>query len=133
MRVFVTGGTGAIGGHAVPALVGDGHDVTVLARSPEKAARVTAQGATPVAVSLFDHDALATAFAGHAVVVNLATAIPPSNRFMDAAAWRENDRVRTEGSAAFVDAAIAAGVGRLVQESVTMLYPDRGADWIDDT
>jgi uncharacterized protein YbjT (DUF2867 family) len=68
VRVFVTGGTGAIGGHAVPALVGDGHDVTALARSPEKAARVTVQGATPATVSPFDGDALATAFAGHDAV-----------------------------------------------------------------
>ena len=30
MKVFVTGGTGAIGGHAVPALVGQGHTVTAL-------------------------------------------------------------------------------------------------------
>jgi nucleoside-diphosphate-sugar epimerase len=31
-----------------------------------------------------------------------------------------------------VDAAQAAGVGRVVQESVAMLYRDHGADWIDE-
>src|SRR5918998_963921 len=31
-----------------------------------------------------------------------------------------------------VDAALAAGVGRLVQESVVMIYPDRGSEWIDE-
>jgi uncharacterized protein YbjT (DUF2867 family) len=52
MKVFVTGGTGAIGGHLVPALVREGHAVTALARTPEKAAVLAAQGATPVVVSL---------------------------------------------------------------------------------
>ena len=47
MKVFVAGGTGAIGKHAVPALVADGHEVTALARSSEKAAALAAQGATP--------------------------------------------------------------------------------------
>jgi nucleoside-diphosphate-sugar epimerase len=132
MKVFVTGGTGAIGGHVVPALIRAGHTVTALARTPEKAAALTARGATAVPVSLFERSALAEVFAGHDAVANLATAIPPNSRFMSATAWRENDRVRTEGSAAVVDAALAAGVGRLVQESVSMLYRDRGSDWIDE-
>src|SRR5215216_6657274 len=47
-------------------------------------------------------------------------------------AWRDDDRIRTDGSAAVIDAAIAADVGRVVQESVSMLYPDRGSEWIDE-
>jgi nucleoside-diphosphate-sugar epimerase len=132
MRVFVAGGTGAIGGHAIPALVREGHTVTALARTPEKAAALTAQGATAVSVSLFDRSALTAVFAGHDAVVNLASAIPPMTRWMSAKAWRNNDRVRTEGSAAVVDAALAAGVGRVVQESVSMLYRDQGASWVDE-
>jgi nucleoside-diphosphate-sugar epimerase len=132
MRVFVTGGTGAIGGHTIPALVQQGHMVTALARTPEKAARLTAQGATAVSVSLFDRSALTAVFAGHDAVVNLASAIPPMTRFMSVKAWQDNDRVRTEGSAAVVDAALTAGVGRVVQESVTMLYQDQGTHWIDE-
>lgn len=133
MKVFVAGGTGAIGSHAVPALIAAGHTVTALARSPEKAARLSGQGAEPVRVSIFDRVALTGAMAGHAAAVNLASAIPPMSRFMRTSAWRDNDRVRTEGSAAIVDAAINAGVDRVVQESVCMLYPDRGAEWVDET
>src|SRR5215207_9383519 len=132
MKVFVTGGTGAIGGHAVPALVGQGHTVTALARTPQKAAVLAKHGAEPVSVSIFDRAALTVAFSGYDAVVNLTSAIPPMHKFMDPKAWRDNNRVRTEGSAAIVDAALAAGVGRLVQESVCMLYPDRGAEWIDE-
>jgi nucleoside-diphosphate-sugar epimerase len=132
MRVFVAGGTGAIGGHVIPALVREGHTVTALARTPQRAATLTAQGATAVSVSLFDRSALTAAFSGQDAVVNLASAIPPMTRFMSVKAWRNNDRVRTEGSAAVVDAALAAGVGRVVQESVSMLYRDQGASWIDE-
>jgi nucleoside-diphosphate-sugar epimerase len=133
MRVLVAGGTGAIGRHAVPALVAGGHTVTALARSDEAAAKLRAQRAEPVRVSIFDRTALAHVMAGHDAVVNLASAIPPMTRFMLTSAWRDNERVRTEGSAAIVGAAIDSGVGRVVQESVCMLYPDRGGQWIDET
>jgi uncharacterized protein YbjT (DUF2867 family) len=33
MRVFVKGGTGAIRGHTVPALVAAGHEATAMARA----------------------------------------------------------------------------------------------------
>lgn len=132
MRVFVIGGTGAVGGHAIPALVRAAHAITALARTPEKAAWLRAQGATPITVSLFDRAALTTAFAGHDAVVNLASAIPPTAQFMRTTAWAANDRVRTQGSAAVADAALAAGVARVVQESVSMVYPDQGAAWIDE-
>jgi nucleoside-diphosphate-sugar epimerase len=132
MKVFVTGGTGAIGGHVIPALISEGHTVSALARTPEKAAVLAEQGATAVLVSIFDRSALTMAVAGHDAIANLATAIPPTTRFMRARAWQENDRIRTEGSAAVVDAAIAAGVPRVVQESVSMLYRDRGSSWIDE-
>lgn len=48
-------------------------------------------------------------------------------------AWQETQRVRTEGSATVVGAALASDVGILVQESVAMLYADRGDDWIDES
>ena len=52
----------------------------------------------PIAVSIFDRAALATALAGHDAVVNLATAIPPMNEFMSAKAWQANDRARRRSS-----------------------------------
>lgn len=132
MKVFVAGATGAIGRHAVPALVRAGHEVTALARTPEKAALLSKRGATPIMLSIFDRAALTNTFCGHHSVVNLATAIPPTWKFMQTKLWAENDRVRTEGSAAIVDAAIEAGVFRVVQESVSMLYRDGSDDWIDE-
>ena len=132
MRVFVTGGTGAIGVHTVPALVAAGHAVTALARSDAKAARLRSQGAEPVSVSLFDRHGLADAFTGHDAVINLASALPSTTAFIRRSAWTECERVRSEGSANVVDAARDAGVPNLIQESVVMIYRDGGSDWIDE-
>jgi nucleoside-diphosphate-sugar epimerase len=64
--------------------------------------------------------------------VNLATALPATADFARPSAWKENNRIRTEGSAKVVDAAIQAGVPRMLQESVSMIYRDRGDAWIDE-
>jgi nucleoside-diphosphate-sugar epimerase len=133
MKVFVTGGTGAIGGFVLPALVEAGHEVTALARGEDKAAWVESRGARAALVSLFDTAALSEAFAGHDAVANLATAIPPTKDSIKASAWETNNRIRTEGSTAVVDAALAAGVDRLIQESISFTYPDGGDVWIDES
>ena len=133
MKVFVTGATGAIGRFAVPELVAAGHEVIGLARSEEKAAQLAQQGASAAQVSMFDESALKEVFAGCDAVCNLATSIPPVAKAASMKNWAENDRIRREGSAAVVNAALLAGVGRVVQESITFTYPDRGSEWIDET
>jgi nucleoside-diphosphate-sugar epimerase len=85
-----------------------------------------------VQASLFDPDALGRAVAGHDAVVNLATHIPVGVAAIRARAWREDDRIRTEGSRGLVDAALRHQVARLVQEAVTFVYPDRGDEWITE-
>ena len=133
MKVFVTGATGAIGRFVVPELVRAGHEVTALARTDEKAAQLEQQGARAARVSLFDEAALKDVLSGHDAVCNLATSIPSVAKSASMKNWAENDRIRREGSAAVVNAALAAGIGRVVQESITFMYPDRGADWIDES
>ena len=133
MKVFVTGATGAIGRFAVPELVAAGHQVVGLARSDEKAAQLEQQGAAAARVSMFDEAALKDAFSGCDAVCNLATSIPPVAKAASMRNWAENERIRREGSAVVVNAALAAGVGRVVQESITFTYPDRGTEWIDES
>ena len=132
MKVFLLGGTGAIGRHALASLVEGGHEVSALVRTPQKAAAVETKGARPIQVSMFDREALTAVFRGHDAVVNLATSMPSSKKFLFRRAWRPTERIRIEGSAAVVDAALAAGVPRLVQESVSLIYPDSGDEWIDE-
>jgi hypothetical protein len=69
--------------------------------------------------------------AGHDAIVNLATHIPGNTQMFLPGAWRMTDRLRREVSAALVDAALAGGAARFVQESSLLVYPDRGDSWID--
>jgi nucleoside-diphosphate-sugar epimerase len=58
MRVLLTGGTGYIGASVLDRLVADGHRVTAVVRSAEKAEVVRAKGAEPAISDLSDRDAL---------------------------------------------------------------------------
>ena len=132
-RIFVTGATGVIGAHALPLLISHGHDVTAVGRSPEKRARLQALGARAIELDTFDVAASRRALDGITTVINLATHMPPSSyQMMLRWKWRENDLIRREGSAALVQAALAAGVQRFIQESFAPIYEDGGDEWIDE-
>ncbi len=72
MKVFVTGGTGYVGGAIVQALVRAGHEVSALSRSEERDGTVKALGATPVRGSLGHMAPLAARIAEHDAVVHTA-------------------------------------------------------------
>lgn len=132
MRIFLTGATGVIGRRALPLLVALDHGVTALAHRPQSRAEIERAGAVPVQVDLFARDALQRAVAGHDAVINLATHLPVGLRMFLPGAWAENDRIRRVASANLVDAAIAGGATRFIQESFAPAYPDRGEAWIDE-
>lgn len=132
MHIFVAGATGVLGRRVVPRMVAQGHGVTAVARTPQKAEALRRQGAVPVSVDLFDPRAVTKAVEGHDVVVNLATAIPATSTMLRRSAWWTNDRLRTEAAGHLVEAARAVGAARVVQESIAFAYPDRGAAWIDE-
>lgn len=136
VKVVVTGGTGVIGRAAVGALVGAGHAVAVLHRPGQEADRnsdrIRARGAAPVAVDLFDADALAEAFEGADAVVNLATSVPVGYAAVLPQSWRRNDDLRTRGAGLLAVAARTAGVRRVIQGSASFLYADGGDSWITE-
>jgi nucleoside-diphosphate-sugar epimerase len=132
VKVFVAGATGVLGRRVLPLLVAGGHEVTGVARSPEKADLLRSLGASPATVDLFDAGAVKDAVAGHEVVVNLATHIPPTTRAAMPGAWRENERIRSTVPVHLVDAALATGAGRYVQEALAFIYADAGGEWVDE-
>ncbi|MEZ5120688.1 MAG: NAD(P)-dependent oxidoreductase [Solirubrobacterales bacterium] len=129
---MITGSTGVIGRRAVRELLAAGHRVTGVTRSASGRQRLEGLGARAVEADVFDAASLRRAFAGADAVVNLLTHIPSADRMADPSAWAENDRVRTEASAAIARAAQAAGVRRLVQESIAFVYADGGDAWLDE-
>jgi hypothetical protein len=76
---------------------------------------------------------VAAAVVGHEVVINLATSIPKLTKAALGSAWTTNERLRSEASNHLVDAALAAGAGRYVQESIAFPYLDAGDEWVDES
>jgi len=133
VKVFVTGATGVLGRSAVSALIEDGHEVSGIARDEQKAQRLETMGAAAVRQSsLFDQQTLTRALEGFDAVCNLATHIPVGMTAMMPGAWRTNDRLRSQGSSTVAQAARDAGVRRLVQESVSLMYADGADGWITE-
>ena len=133
MRIFVTGSTGVVGVRLIPLLMRAGHRVSAVTRSASARARLEREGAVAIALDLFDRDAVRRAVDGHDTVINLATHMPSSTTKMFwRGNWRENDRLRREASAILVEAALATGAPRFIQESFAPVYPDRGDVWIDE-
>src|SRR3954462_5579495 len=58
MKVFVAGGTGAIGSQLVPQLVGAGHEVAATTRSEKGAAAIREMGAEPAIVDGLDEQGM---------------------------------------------------------------------------
>jgi nucleoside-diphosphate-sugar epimerase len=111
-RVFVTGGSGVIGGALVARLIERGDDVVALARSDTSAAVLDARGATVVRGDVLDEEVLARGMDGceltyHVAGVNAMCVEDPE-------AMR---RVNVDGAAGAVRAAKRAGVPRLVHTS----------------
>lgn len=126
MRIFLAGATGVIGRHLVPRLLAAGHDVTGLTRSGERIGWLRGLGAHPVVADALDRVALTRAVetAQPEVVIHELTALP--RRFVStrdmSALLAPTDRLRTVGTRNLLDAALAAGTGRFIAQSVAFFY-----------
>ena len=122
MKVLLTGGTGFVGSHAVAALLAAGHDVRVLARSPENVAGVLAPlGASVADVAagdMTDPVAVDRALDGCAAVVHCAAEIGVAGGSRPATA------ANVEGARLVIGGAVGRGVARVVYtSSVTVHLP----------
>jgi nucleoside-diphosphate-sugar epimerase len=127
MRIFLAGASGVIGRRLIPPLVGDGHQIAGMTRSPEKVEAVRDLGAEPVLCDVFDAPALAKAVSAFQpeVVMHQLTDLPDElDRIPDYAA--RNNRIRTEGTRNLLAAADQAGAARVLAQSIAWTPPTGG-------
>jgi nucleoside-diphosphate-sugar epimerase len=121
MKIFVAGGTGAIGRPLIAKLLAKGHAVVALTRSSEKAQALMKQGIEPAIADVFDADAVKAVVsrAQPEVMIEQLTALPKTytRESMNATAAL-NTRIRLEGGGNVLAAAQAAGVRRYLRQSV---------------
>jgi nucleoside-diphosphate-sugar epimerase len=117
MHVFVAGATGVIGRRVVALLVERGDTVTAMTRRPDAAERLRSLGAKPVVANAYDGAGLRAVMEHDRpdVVMHQLTDLSASDTAANAA-------LRTEGTRNLVDAARAAGVARMVAQSVAWAY-----------
>jgi nucleoside-diphosphate-sugar epimerase len=128
MRVFVTGATGALGRHLVPALVGAGHEVTATTRTPGKAGWLREVGAEPVVVDGLDREAVIAAVRAAApeVIVHEMTALAGMRSFRNPdKLFAATNELRTRGTGNLLAAAAEAGTRRVIAQSYAGAGPDK--------
>ena len=122
MKVFLAGGSGAIGVPLVRGLVAMGHQVTALTRTPANAPKLHALGATPAVADALDADALrrVVVAARPTHVIHELTALPKGGP-KSARELEPTNRLRVDGTRHLIDAAVAAGAKRFVVGSFALL------------
>jgi len=111
MKIFVTGGSGFVGGYLIPFLIERGHTVIALARSSETLDKVSALGATAVGGDLDTIETLQSALLGCEAIIHLAAAF----QMWGDEAWFYH--VNVQGTDNLLEAARRAGVQRFVYMS----------------
>ncbi|MBP7778957.1 MAG: NAD-dependent epimerase/dehydratase family protein [Acidobacteria bacterium] len=113
MRVLVTGATGFTGGHLAAMLAGRGRQVRALVRSKSlarfAASALPAAGVAPAEGDLSSPEALARACSGVEVVYHIAATYREAGQ--PDSAYRA---INVDGTRHLLDAALAAGVSRVV-------------------
>ena len=136
MRVFLAGATGVIGRRLAGLLRLAHHDVSGTTRTAVKADALRALGVTPIVVDVLDAEAFAHAVAAARpdIVIHQLTDLPSAPGTPGYAAAQEaNRRLRIEGTANLMRVANAAGVRRVIAQSIAFAYaPGEGARTEDD-
>src|SRR5882762_4541154 len=120
MRVFVTGGSGALGRFLLPHLLENGHEVIALTRSAEKAVRIESTGAGAVIADPFDKQQLTAAVrrAEPDVIIHQLTALSEVGNFRKFdQEFALTNRFRTEVTDTLLAAARTIGTRRFIAQS----------------
>lgn len=137
MRVFLAGGTGALGRRLIPQLVARGHQVTATTTGPDKLGLLGQLGARGVVMNGLDaasvHEAVADS--RPEVVVHQMTGIsrthagPPDTKHWDRY-FAATNRLRTEGTDHLLAAARATGVPHVVAQGYASWNGDPRGGWV---
>jgi 2-alkyl-3-oxoalkanoate reductase len=123
MKVFVAGGSGALGAQLVPELVAAGHEVVGMTRTASKQDELRALGARPVVADALDPDAVARVVgeAEPEVIVHQLTALSGAMKARDMRHperfFATTNRLRTEATDHLLAAGRVVGARRFVAQS----------------
>jgi dihydroflavonol-4-reductase len=130
MRVFVTGGTGFIGGHVAGRLRERGDEVRALVRSPEKGGRLAELGCELVSGTLADKDVIRAAMEDCNAVVHGAAMYEVGIPESEHRAMYEANVVGTEN---VLRAALEAAVDRVVYISTVGAFGNTKGQVVDES
>lgn len=129
MRIFVAGGTGAVGQVLVPQLLEAGHEVFAISRRESRVEALRRLGADAIVCDVFDAAPLAEAIrrAAPEAIVHQLTDLPATmNPRQVEQAYVRNNRVRREGTRNLLAAAATASVPRFIVQSMATWYRPEG-------
>ena len=129
-RIFITGATGFIGGHVAEKLHARGDSVVALVRSPEKAAKLRELGIELVEGDLSDTSAIRKGLEGADACIHAAAIYKVGIPKKEQAAMHESNVHGTEN---VLDAAIDAGVSRIVYVSTVAVFGNTKEQVVDET
>lgn len=117
MRILLAGATGVLGRRILPLLISHGHQVTALTRQPQKVRELRKSAVDARIVNVYDGDALRRQMLSVSpdLVMHQLTDLSKGNSELNA-------NIRTIGTRNLVDAALAAGVNKMVAQSVAWAY-----------
>jgi len=121
MKVFVAGATGVIGRALVPRLLEAGHEVVGMSKDESRSGLLRALGAQAVVVDVFDRAALTAALQREhpdALIDELTS--------LGKVDFAANNRMWRIGTRNIIDAAMAAGIDRVVAQSYCVYAPGEG-------
>ncbi len=130
MKIFLTGGTGFIGGKIAEILRERGDEVVALVRTPSKAVELERIGCEIAAGSLTDRDAVLTGLSGCDAVIHCAAiyevGISEDERAPMYAA-------NVEGTVNVLEAALEAGVSKAVYVSTCAVFGNTNGKVVDES
>jgi len=130
VKVFLTGGTGFIGGEVARQLRARGEEVACLVRNPARAAKLTELGCELVAGDLGDEAAIRSGMSGCDAVVHAAAVyeigIPAKQR---PAMWEAN----VAGTERVMKAALAEQIPRIVYVSTVGIFGNTHKEVVDES